>query len=322
MKRLLSLLLSVLCAPVFGQSIITLPADCGDITHPVVLTDTVYGPTSAPSGHGTDLEFSGNAVDDSLYVEDEHNTAWYKYTVPCPCELTFDITPVSINDDYDFMLFLARNPPADYAQRVRSKIVRPVRSCISRNDKKLKSMTGLSKDVDQKYIHQGVGPSYVASLPVNKGDQLYLMVDNVYQNGRGHTLHIHCPPPKPGQYFVGFKLDLGAVNFVPEEDTILTSCYPVIDSLVAIMKRFPTMKVEIGGHVNAPTSAFKPKKYSIQQLSELRAKRVMEYCVAHGIERKRLKPVGYGNAHMIYPHANNIQQYKANMRVEMIVIGL
>lgn len=306
-------------APAQTAVIKTENADAGK---PVILKDSVFGPTNAPDGFGASLEFSGNSTTDSLFIEDEHNTVWYKYIAPCNCELTFDIIPVSLQDDYDFMLYRYNGKPSDFAAKVKTKEVKPMRSCISRNDKKLKSKTGLAKNLEINYIHQGVGPSYVSSLPVNRGDVLYLLVDNVYKGGKGHTVHIHCKAPKPGEMFVGFRLDIGTIMFVPEEDTILKTSYPVIDSLVAILKRFPNMKVEIQGHVNAPTAEFKPKKYTIQVLSEKRARRVFDYCVAAGIDPKRMRPRGYGNSRMVVPDAKTLADFKKNMRVEVVVTRL
>lgn len=294
-----------------------------DAASAYVLTDTLFGPTNAPDGYGPTLEISGNSIDDSLYIEDEHNTVWYKYTCPCNCELTFDIIPLSLSDDYDFMLYRYNGKQADFAAKMKSKTVKPVRSCISRNDKKLKSMTGLAKNLDINYIHQGVGPSYVSSLPVSKGDVLYLLVDNVYKNGRGHTVHIHCKSPKPGEMFVGYRLEIGNIMFVPEEDTILKTSYHVLDTLVSILRRYPTMRVEIQGHVNAPTPDFKPKHGRTPQLlSELRAKRVMNYCISQGIDRKRMRPRGYGGTRPVVPDAKTLPEFKKNMRVEIVVIGL
>jgi len=293
-----------------------------DATKPYVLTDTLFGPTNAPDGPGADLEISGNSITDSLYIEDEHNTVWYKYTTPCPCELTFDIIPQSLSNDYDFMLYRYNGKASDFVSKMKTKAVKPIRSCISRNDKKLKSKTGLAKNLDINYIHQGIGPSYVSSVPANKGDVFYLLVDNVYKNGRGHTIHIHCKPPKPGEIFVGYRLQIGDIFFVPEADTVLKKSYPALDSLVAILKRHPTMRVEIQGHVNAPSADFKPRRYTIQKLSELRANRVMDYCLSKGIDRKRMRPKGYGNTRMVVPDAKTLEDYKKNMRVEIVVIGM
>jgi chromosome partitioning protein len=49
------------------------------------------------------MEISGD--ESSLYeFEKEHNTVWYYFKTPFDCDLTFDITPVSLKDDYDFIL--------------------------------------------------------------------------------------------------------------------------------------------------------------------------------------------------------------------------
>ena len=43
-------------------------------------------------------------------------------------------------------------------------------------------------------MHSGLGDSYSKALTVNKGEVYYLVLDNVYENGKGHTLIIHLKP--------------------------------------------------------------------------------------------------------------------------------
>jgi outer membrane protein OmpA-like peptidoglycan-associated protein len=169
--------------------------DNADCNCAVLIKDTVFGPTNSPSGYGKEMEISGDKS--SLYeFEKEHNTVWYYFKTPFDCDLTFDITPVSLKDDYDFILYKYNG--ANFCKDIKSKTVTPVRSCISRNNKNQESKTGLSNDASDNYIHSGPGPSYSKTLQVKRGETYYLVVDNVYANGKGHTINLHyknCKKP-------------------------------------------------------------------------------------------------------------------------------
>jgi len=65
--------------------------------------------------------------------------------------------------------------------------------------------------------------------------------------------------------------------------------YTRLDRVVSLLRRNPRLKIEIQGHTCDIGSA----QYN-QILSEKRARAVMEYFVAKGIDRSRLSAVGYG----------------------------
>lgn len=251
MQRLLLLLMLFSFSHALrGQSFSILKANA-DCLCPITIKDTVYGPTNPPDGFGTQLEIAGNSMDDPHYFESEHNTVWYKFRVKCSGQLVFDIIPEKITDDYDFVLYKYTGA-GDFCDKVRSKELSPVRTCISRNDKSINSMTGLSVDAENEYIHSGVGEPYVKALPVKAGEWYYLLVDNVYSHGGGHTVKLRCSTKKSGGLYVGMKLNYGPINFTSESDTLMASSFEPLDSLIRFMETHPKVKVEIQGHVNAP----------------------------------------------------------------------
>jgi outer membrane protein OmpA-like peptidoglycan-associated protein len=157
-------------------------ADCKKA---IEIKDTIFGPTNAPSGYGSLMEISGDK--NSLYAfEKEHNTCWYYFKGKNDCQLEIEIVPEKINDDYDFVLY--KYSGKTFCQDVVDKIVKPVRTCISRNDKSNASKTGLSKQAMNEFIHSGPGASYSKWISIKKGEVYYLCVDNVYSNGGGHTI--------------------------------------------------------------------------------------------------------------------------------------
>ncbi len=152
----------------------------------VSLDDTIKT-TASPKGHGQVLEFKNNDKKSLLYVEREHNTVWYQFEVDLNGSFIFELTPFSVNDDYDFMLF-KYDGTVDFCQKLANKEIEPIRTNISRNNKGIQSKTGLSWDFKDKTIHSGVGADYSYSVEMKKGDRFYLLVDNVYKNGKGHQL--------------------------------------------------------------------------------------------------------------------------------------
>lgn len=182
------LFLLLLCKGVaIGQQL--LPANSNDCRHAIVLTDTIYGETNAPIGYGEAIEINGNNIYTDNLFEKEHNTTWYKFIVPANAvELSFDIVPISIQDDYDFILYKENE---SLCEQIQSKKAIPLRSCISRNDRSLKSCTGLSSKGKKLNVGGGIGDSYCKPLAVTEGEKYLLVLDNVYPNGKGHTLKIH-----------------------------------------------------------------------------------------------------------------------------------
>lgn len=77
--------------------------------------------------------------------------------------------------------------------------------------------------------------------------------------------------------------------------------------LTELLKKNPRMKIEIGGHTDNKGS----REYN-QQLSENRAKSVLEYLVSQGIDRARLSAKGYGMEKPI--DSNDTDEGRANNR--------
>ena len=145
---------------------------------------------ASPKGHGKILEFKNNDPKSLLYVQREHNTVWYKFDIPADMELTFELTPFSIDDDYDFMLFKYQALESDnFCQALIDKKIEPIRTNISRNNKEIQSKTGLNNlSKNPNTVHSGPGEGYSRFVDAKKGTTFYLLVDNVYKNGKGHQL--------------------------------------------------------------------------------------------------------------------------------------
>jgi outer membrane protein OmpA-like peptidoglycan-associated protein len=179
----------------FSQTKFVIKPENADCSKAIEFKDTIFGPTNAPSGYGSVMEISGDK--NSLFAfEKEHNTCWYYFKGKNDCQLEIEIVPEKITDDYDFVLY--KYSGKSFCQDVADNKVKPIRTCISRNDKSNASKTGLSKQATDEFIHSGPGPSYSKYITIKKGEVYYLCVDNVYPNGGGHTVILHysdCKKP-------------------------------------------------------------------------------------------------------------------------------
>jgi outer membrane protein OmpA-like peptidoglycan-associated protein len=168
-------------------------ADCSGIID-LQPADSVFGPTSAPKGYGNCLEIKGDKS--SLYAfEQEHNTVWYRFRAPWDCKITLDVIPISIKDDYDFLVYKYNGK--SFCSDIAAGKLQPVRSCLSRNDPSQGSKTGLSYTATDEFVHSGPGASYSKYITAKKGEVFVLVLDNVYESGKGHTLRLHYSKPIP-----------------------------------------------------------------------------------------------------------------------------
>lgn len=107
-------------APAF----VILPANSNDCLFAIPLEiDKPYGPTSAPDGAGRIQEVVADKTHPYIF-DREHNTVWYKITVPYNGELEISIVQLSQWDDYDFLVY--RNTGSYFSNQVMMNKVSPV----------------------------------------------------------------------------------------------------------------------------------------------------------------------------------------------------
>ena len=105
-----------------------------------------------------------------------------------------------------------------------------------------------------------------------------------------------------------------SIRFETAKDIIHEDSYALLDRLSFLVKRCPTVSVEIGGHTDSDGS----DEYN-QTLSEDRANAVRFYLVHDGVFVGRLKAVGYGETKPVADNAT--EEGKArNRRIEFTVI--
>ncbi len=113
---------------------------------------------------------------------------------------------------------------------------------------------------------------------------------------------------------VGTKIILNNIFFDFNKATLRPESVAELDRMVKMMNEIPTLKIEISGHTDNVGGA----KYN-QQLSENRAKSVVDYLVEKGITQSRLEYKGYG---FTQPIASNDTEAgrQQNRRTEFTVL--
>lgn len=118
--------------------------------------------------------------------------------------------------------------------------------------------------------------------------------------------------------YVGIEVPTDKL-FDANSDEFLYEADPILDSIVAVLNRYPNNNVLISGN----TSGFGTRKWELK-LSEARARQVASYLWAHGItpfksqsiDMRKLSYVGYGN---FFPISNNIKAHsiRENSRIQI-----
>ena len=165
-------------------------ADCKDALKLSSSKKGKYGPTVSPKGFGKVMDIKACDEQDIFTFEKERNSAWYYFVVPEDGEAILEITSVNPKNDYDFMLY--KWTDSCFCDNVKQGYLVPVRTNLSHSEEKQGvPMTGLAADAEDENVPVGVGKEFSRSLPVKKGEKYYLAIDNVHNNGQGHTVKLY-----------------------------------------------------------------------------------------------------------------------------------
>jgi outer membrane protein OmpA-like peptidoglycan-associated protein len=93
-----------------------------------------------------------------------------------------------------------------------------------------------------------------------------------------------------------------------------------LDKLVALLKQYPTMHIELSSHTDSRASF----EYNIA-LSQRRAASAVAYLVAHGIDKSRMIAKGYGESRLVNQCSDGVPcteaEHQLNRRTEVKVIS-
>lgn len=171
---------------------VQLPANSNDCIFAIELQpDVAFGPTTAPNGAGRVQDVMRDKNNPWVF-EYEHNTVWYKFTVPYSGNLEFNITQTNPKDNYDFIVF--RYTDTYFSNRIIEGRVKPVAACFSAVDSTAKAGVphlGMRvKDATKLFIDNKSTQGFVKSIPVKKGEIYYIALDNLSSKGAGHTIKV------------------------------------------------------------------------------------------------------------------------------------
>jgi outer membrane protein OmpA-like peptidoglycan-associated protein len=108
---------------------------------------------------------------------------------------------------------------------------------------------------------------------------------------------------------------LQKIQFDTNKSDIKPESYPVLDEVVAVLKAFPTWKIEVQGHTDSQGGRTKNMK-----LSQARAESCRQYLIQHGIEASRLTSTGYGPDRPIASNNTPVGREK-NRRTEFKIVS-
>jgi outer membrane protein OmpA-like peptidoglycan-associated protein len=113
----------------------------------------------------------------------------------------------------------------------------------------------------------------------------------------------------------GSSIQIEEIEFKAGSSEFMPGSESRLNRLKDLMALNAEIHIEIQGHV----FAIGENSFASQQMSEARAKRIMNYLITNGIEKDRMIAVGYGNTKPIYPDAKLDSEEQANRRVEIVI---
>jgi outer membrane protein OmpA-like peptidoglycan-associated protein len=142
-------------------------------------------------------------------------------------------------------------------------------------------------------------------LTIDKTNYLFYSANfSLKTHSKLEPFQLDVPLTKPA---TDIEVVLNNVFFEVDKFELQQNSLAELDKLVYLMKKFPFMKIEIGGHTDNTGDKVKNKT-----LSQNRAKSVKDYLISKGVDASRLSAIGYGDAKPIAD--NKTEQGRAQNR--------
>jgi outer membrane protein OmpA-like peptidoglycan-associated protein len=124
-----------------------------------------------------------------------------------------------------------------------------------------------------------------------------------------------------GLYGVGDVFQLKNIYYDLNRFFIRPDAAKELDRVLAVLKEYPTMKIEMRSHTDArATDAYN------MRLSENRARAAKDYLVSRGIDAERITAQGYGENEIVNGCVDGVQctesEHQKNRRTEFKVISV
>jgi len=103
-------------------------------------------------------------------------------------------------------------------------------------------------------------------------------------------------------------------TYFDARNRLVTNAYLMLDQVVMLMNKYPSMNLEIGVHTDNQGTAS-----ALDRLSQTRAQVIVNYLINRGIASGRLVPRGYGSARPVASNASWLDR-RLNRRVEFTIV--
>jgi outer membrane protein OmpA-like peptidoglycan-associated protein len=103
-------------------------------------------------------------------------------------------------------------------------------------------------------------------------------------------------------------------TYFDARNRLVTNAYLMLDQVVMLMNKYPSLKLEIGVHTDNQGVAG-----TLERLSQTRAQVIVNYLINRGVASSRLTPRGYGSARPVASNATWLDR-RYNRRVEFTII--
>ncbi len=113
----------------------------------------------------------------------------------------------------------------------------------------------------------------------------------------------------------GHKIILHHVYFEFNSASISPNSFKELNRILIMMRQYPNVKIEIGGHTDAIGTLVYNKKLSL-----IRAEAVKNYLMLKGIAAERLLTVGYGKEHPLASNDDEQEGRELNRRTEIKIL--
>jgi hypothetical protein len=133
---------------------------------------------------------------------------------------------------------------------------------------------------------------------------------------RGTTVRLYVLQDAAERELNVLKRNYGVMTdtYFDARNRLVTNAYLMLDQVVMLMNKYPSLKLEIGVHTDSqgvPTA--------LQTVSQTRAQVIVNYLINRGIAAGRLIPRGYGSTRPVASNATWLDR-RLNRRVEFIVV--
>ena len=122
---------------------------------------------------------------------------------------------------------------------------------------------------------------------------------------------------------VGTTIILKSIQFIPGRHYLLPESLPLLDELYKALVDFPTLVIEIQGHVCCTPDD--QDGYDLDNrtldLSVQRAKVIYEHLIERGIASSRLSYIGFGGSRKLHRFERNEFERQENRRVELKIVS-